>query len=139
MSKRKRITARILFFLVSVDALETISQLMFKKSVIGHMGIQVDSFANAALFLKYAVLSPYLWLGLLSVILTFVIWSTILSKIDLSVAVPVCSFSYIFIPLASMFFFHEQINFLRWMGIISILIGVILVSLSSEHKEKALQ
>ncbi|MCX5710586.1 MAG: EamA family transporter [Candidatus Omnitrophica bacterium] len=137
MFKKSRVTFKILFFLVSVDALETVTQLCFKKSVIGHMGFQVDSLTNAALFLKYAVLSPYLWFGLTSVILTFVIWSTILSKIDLSVAVPVCSFSYVFIPLASMFFFKEQINFLRWSGIVSILIGVILVSLSSGHKEGA--
>lgn len=127
----------MLFFLVSTDVLETVSQLMFKKSVIGLAGFQADSLASVFIFLKYAVFSPYLWLGLLSVLVTFVIWSTILSKIDLSVAVPICSFSYIFIPLASMIFFKEQINFLRWMGIISILIGVILVSLSSEHREKA--
>jgi undecaprenyl phosphate-alpha-L-ara4N flippase subunit ArnE len=66
---------------------------------------------------------------------TFIIWSTILSKIDLSVAVPVCSFSYVTIPLVSIIFLHEKISLLRWSGIFFILVGVIFVSLSSKEKE----
>jgi drug/metabolite transporter (DMT)-like permease len=64
---------------------------------------------------------------------TFVIWSTILSKIDLSVAVPVASFSYILVPLASIIFLGEKVALLRWIGIIFILSGVILVSLTSKE------
>jgi drug/metabolite transporter (DMT)-like permease len=77
----------------------------------------------------------YLWLGLISVALTFVLWSTILSKIDLSVAVPVASFSYILIPIASIIFLHEKISALRWSGIFFILAGVIVVSLSEKTSQ----
>ncbi|MDD4954808.1 MAG: EamA family transporter, partial [Candidatus Omnitrophica bacterium] len=74
-------------------------------------------------------------------ILIFVIWSTILSKIDLSVAVPVASFSYILVPLTSIVFLHEKINGVRWLGIIFILMGIIFTSLSSkeriEHKNES--
>jgi undecaprenyl phosphate-alpha-L-ara4N flippase subunit ArnE len=71
--------------------------------------------------------------------LTFIIWSTILSKIDLSVAVPIASFSYILVPLVSIIFLHEKISALRWLGIFFILAGVIFVSLSSREKEANLE
>lgn len=67
--------------------------------------------------------------------LTFIIWSTILSKIDLSIAVPIASFSYILVPLASIFFLHEEMSLLDWTGIFFILTGVIIVSRSTKRVE----
>jgi uncharacterized membrane protein len=68
----------------------------------------------------------------------FIIWSSILSKIDLSMAVPIASFSYILVALVSILFLHETITLLRWMGIFLILTGVIFVSVSSRVKESTL-
>jgi undecaprenyl phosphate-alpha-L-ara4N flippase subunit ArnE len=68
-------------------------------------------------------------------LVTFIIWSTILSRIDLSAAVPIASFSYILVPLVSIVFLHEKISNLRWLGIFFIILGVIFVSLSSQEKE----
>jgi uncharacterized membrane protein len=68
----------------------------------------------------------------------FIVWSTILSKIDLSVAVPIASFSYILVALVSILFLHETITLLRWIGIFLILTGVIFVSVSSRVKESIL-
>ena len=62
-----------------------------------------------------------------------------ISKIDLSVAVPVCSFSYILIPLASIVFLHEKVSLFRWSGVLFILLGVVFVSLSASEKERALE
>jgi drug/metabolite transporter (DMT)-like permease len=58
----------------------------------------------------------------------------ILSKIDLSVAVPIASFSYILVPVVSIVFLHEQITALRWLGVLFVLVGVVLVSLSSKER-----
>lgn len=132
---KKKITIRILLFLILADVLETLTHFCFKKSALTEGDILVTKFADILVFLKGVSASPFLWLGLLSVLLTFIIWSSILSKIDLSVAVPVCSFSYISIALVSIFFLNEKISFLRWSGIFLILIGVIFVSLSSREKE----
>ena len=64
----------------------------------------------------------------------FIIWSLILSKIDLSVAVPIASLSYILVPFVSIIFLHERITALRWLGVFFVLAGVILVSLSSKER-----
>ena len=136
MSKKK-ITLTILLFLIFCDILETFTQFCFKKSALTASEIDIANLSQIVAFLHSAISSPFLWIGLLSTVSTFVIWSTILSKIDLSVAVPVASFSYILVPLTSIIFLHEKVELLRWVAICFILIGVILVSLTSEEKKES--
>ncbi len=135
MLKKGNLTFKIFLFLIFVDFLETFTQFCFKKTALPESGFEINVLSDILIFLKAMAFSPFLWLGLVSVLFTFIIWSTILSHIDLSVAVPVCSFSYITIPLVSIIFLHEKVTYLRWMGIFLILIGVILVSISSKHQE----
>ena len=137
MRKSPPVTLKILFFLIGIDLLETVAQFCFKKSTLGHASLEIKSFVDGLAFAQAVIPSLYLWAGLGAVLLIFVVWSTVLSKVDLSVAVPVCSFSYITVPLVSAFFFHEHISIVRWAGIGCILVGVVLVSMSSAHKGKA--
>jgi len=138
---RKKITFKILLFLIFSDFLETLLQFCFKKSTINTENLSITDFYDISLFVKSVLSSYFLWAAFICVILVFIIWSTILSKIDLSVAVPVASFSYILVPLTSIVFLHEKINSTRWLGIFFILMGIIFTSLSSkeriEHKNES--
>jgi drug/metabolite transporter (DMT)-like permease len=131
---KKKLTLKIILFLVLSDIMETVTQLFFKKCATPAGSITVNNPAGIVSFLGEVSSSPYLWLGFFTVLLTFIVWATILSKIDLSVAVPIASFSYILVPLASVFLLHEKISLLRWAGIGLIFAGVIFVSLSSKEK-----
>jgi drug/metabolite transporter (DMT)-like permease len=132
MMHKGKLTLKILLILLATDFLETFTHLCFKKSALPESGFMISSFPDALIFIKSVALSGFLWLGLTSVLLTFIIWSTVLSKIDLSVAVPICSFSYILVPIVSVIFLHEKVSTLRWAGIFFILVGIILVSLSAK-------
>jgi drug/metabolite transporter (DMT)-like permease len=138
MPKRK-LTLKIFLFLILSDVLETFHQFCFKKSVLLEGDPDIKGFYDILIFFRGVFSSPILWIGLLSVLFAFIIWSTILSKIDLSVAVPVASFSYIFVALTSILFLHETITWMRWLGIFSILVGVIFVSMSSYVKAGSLK
>jgi drug/metabolite transporter (DMT)-like permease len=131
---KKKVTLKILLLLIASDILETAVHFLFKKSTLGASYAQVTDLATMLIFLKAVFSSPFLWVGLLTVISVFIIWSLILSKIDLSVAVPIASFSYILVPLVSIVFLYEQITALRWLGMFFVLIGVIFVSLSSKER-----
>jgi len=131
---KKKVTVKILLLLIASDILETTIHFLFKKSALAEGGFSVVDLASAGVFLKAAFSSPFLWAGLVTVVVIFIIWSLVLSKIDLSVAVPIASFSYILVPLVSIIFLHEQITVLRWLGVFFVLAGVILVSLSSKEK-----
>ncbi|MFA4888623.1 MAG: EamA family transporter [Candidatus Omnitrophota bacterium] len=132
---KKKITVKMLLSLISLDVLETLVHFCFKKSVLPEGDFYVSNLSDLAVFLKSAFFTPYLWLGFLSVLIIFIMWSTVLSKIDLSVAVPVCSFSYLLVPIVSIVFLGERVTMLRWVGIFFILAGVIFVSFSSQEKE----
>ncbi|HNW40105.1 MAG TPA: EamA family transporter [Candidatus Omnitrophota bacterium] len=131
---KKKVTFKILLLLIASDIFETAVHFFFKKSTLQASCGQVTDLASAAVLLKAVFLSPFLWAGLLMVVTVFVLWSLVLSKIDLSVAVPIASFSYILVPVVSVVFLHERISALRGLGVFFVLVGVILVSLSSKEK-----
>jgi len=134
---KKRLTLKLFVLLVFSDLLETAVHFFLKKSAMVASISGVKSMAEFLPFMRQAFLTPYLWIAFALVFTTFVVWSTILSKIDLSVAVPIASFSYIFVPLVSIIFLHEKISVGRWLGISCIVVGVIFVSLSTRQKQGA--
>ncbi len=135
LRRKKPLTLKIFFFLITTDILETAAQFCFKKTSLGQASFTYHSPRDILHFVSQAVINPYLWCALIMVFTLFCIWVMIISKIDLSVAVPVASFSYIIIPLTSIIFLGEHVPVMRWLGIGVILIGVILVSVSSHHQE----
>lgn len=55
-------------------------------------------------------------------------WIVVLSKIDLSLAYPMLALNYVLVPLAASLFLSEQVPGLRWVGMVIVVIGVIVIS-----------
>jgi len=127
--KSGHLTLKIFLMIVLNDIGDTIAQA-FMKQGLAATGISSVGMGNMAEFLARGVSSPVLWLGILVYVLNFFIWIIIIYKVDLSIAMPVGSFSYILVPIAAMIFFHEKVEPLRWLGIAFIVLGIHLVSKS---------
>lgn len=56
-----------------------------------------------------------------------VLWLYILKHYPLSVAYPLSATSYVFGMLAALFLLHESIPITRWMGVLVIMFGVMLI------------
>ena len=69
-------------------------------------------------------------LGIASYGISFLIWIKVLSKVELSYAYPMVSLGYIITMMFSYFMFKENISFIRILGVVFIMLGVILVSRS---------
>ena len=106
---------------VSVLLIAT-AQLLMKKGV---SGLTINLSSISAL-----IFNPYLIIGLVSLFIGTIIYLSALSKADLSYAYPILSLGYIFVALASMFFLGEHLSFVRWAGIVTICVGVFLMSRS---------
>jgi len=106
-----KIPIKIFSLIMFLDVLDTVAQLLMKKG-IGHLD------------------ETYFWVGFFIYISTFFLWMRILSKIDLSIALPVASIGYMLIPIASVAFLHEQVSMVCWAGICFIVLGVSFVSKS---------
>jgi drug/metabolite transporter (DMT)-like permease len=123
------LTIKIFVLIVLNDLGDTIAQALMKKG-LALTGITNVTMGNIAEFVSRSLSSPVLWLGILVYVLNFFIWIIILYKVDLSIAMPVGSFCYIFVPLMAIAFFHERVDPLRWLGIICIVLGIHFVSQS---------
>ncbi|HEY2615406.1 MAG TPA: EamA family transporter [Chthoniobacterales bacterium] len=72
--------------------------------------------------------SPYVWLGILLVVFSFITWLHVLRYIPLSVAFPISQVVHVLIPLCSWLFLGEFISDLRWCGIALVSLGLAIVA-----------
>ena len=75
-------------------------------------------------------LSPYVFAGLTIYGLGVFFWVYGLSKVNLSFAFPFVSLSYVLVFLLSWWMLGEQIPTIRWVGLATICVGVLIVSAS---------
>lgn len=134
--KSSGLTLKIFLLIVLNDIGDTIAQLLMKKG-LNQTGIDSINFSNIAEFAARNAASPLVWLGIFVFVLNFFLWIAILSRVDLSIAMPVGSTSYIFVPIAAMIFLHENISLLRWAGIVLIVFGIHFVA-QSQKPEKGI-
>jgi len=72
----------------------------------------------------FAVLNPWVALGILFLLGFFASYMTALSWADLTYVLPATSLGYVFLALIAKFFLHEQVSPMRWVGIALISAGV---------------
>ncbi len=103
------------------------------------LGLKDDPFAAAQLadtgiIATYVgvMFKPMVLAGLITYGLSAVVWLWVLSKVPLTVAYPMVGLSYILTLIPGYFLFAEKISMLRIIGILLIIQGVILITLSGK-------
>lgn len=61
--------------------------------------------------------------------LSLLLWTYVLKKMEFSQAYPLSSLSFIFGMILAYFLFHESIPFTRWIGVVLIVVGCVLISM----------
>jgi drug/metabolite transporter (DMT)-like permease len=105
-----------------------IGQVVIKKG-INLLGNIDFSKGFIAAYLRIC-LSPIVIAGSLIYLFSTFFWLYALSKTDLSFAYPFLALSYVLIVLASWLILGESISLFRWIGVLIICFGVVLVSRS---------
>jgi undecaprenyl phosphate-alpha-L-ara4N flippase subunit ArnE len=62
-----------------------------------------------------------------SFILATILWGYILKHFSFSMVYPITAFAYVFGLLAAVYIFHETVSIMRWLGVVFIIVGVILI------------
>lgn len=114
--------ATLLLLLGSVTC-DVTGQVCFKRG-IGH---EADD-ACAPSLLHKVLHSPWVALGVAVYALEFVLWFAALSRTQLSIAFPFTALGYVGVVLASRFILNERISPRRWIGIGTIVVGVVLIT-----------
>lgn len=86
------------------------------------------------IMLAYALKSPFIWGGIILLIVFFVCFLSAVSWTDLSLVLPVTALGYILNVFTGNYFLAEPVSPTRWFGSVFIVFGVLLVSLSGAKK-----
>jgi drug/metabolite transporter (DMT)-like permease len=74
--------------------------------------------------------TPLVWLGLGCYGVSALLWLVVLSRLDLSYAYLMLASMYVLIPLVSWLFLGERIPPMRWLGMVVVVLGVVIVARS---------
>jgi multidrug transporter EmrE-like cation transporter len=109
-------------YLLSSIVISVIGQLFLKKGV---------SSSNLSFNLPSIIktfFTPEVFFGFVLYGLSAILWLFVLQKFPLTVAYPFLSLTYVIILIAGVFWLQEPLSFIKVVGVILILLGVVLVN-----------
>lgn len=111
------------FILLIAIILNVVAQLSVKSSAI-QAGLKTSASGQAGVFAR----SPYFWLAIGFYGLSFLLYSFVLTKFEVSRAYPISSIAAILmLTLLSAIFFQESLTFYKAAGIVLAAFGIILL------------
>lgn len=87
----------------------------------------LSSHASSLSLLLTYLQQPLIWLGLFLYGCGAVAWILVLSKNEISFAYPILAFAYVVVTALGFILWQESVSPLRWMGVIVITLGVLLI------------
>jgi multidrug transporter EmrE-like cation transporter len=109
--------------------LNVLGQLALKASVqaTGEIGLSTNALWSAGLQIAG---QPWLWFGLLCYGVSVIVWLLALSRVAVSIAYPMLSLGYVINALVAWLWFGESMSMMKWLGIMIILCGVVVLTRS---------
>ena len=129
MSKAGGITLRIFLAIFLNDVIDALAQVLMKKGIVGG-AVTPWGIHDLLFFVTQNAVSPLVITGIILYALNFFLWIIILTKIDLSLAVPLGSTTYALIPFSAVVFLHERISMMGVVGILCVILGILVLSKS---------
>ena len=75
--------------------------------------------------------SSRMWWGILFFIVSTLLYLVILPKVELSFVYPLSSMTYIWTTFLSLKFLGERMNVWKWIGLMGIIVGIILIGIGA--------
>jgi drug/metabolite transporter (DMT)-like permease len=117
------------FVLVFFSVLLGVAGELLLKTGMNKVGELKLGGVEAALHTAWRVATiPEIIVGFACYGIAAVLWLVVLSRLDLSYAYPLLALMYVLVPLSAKFFLHEEIPAGRWVGIMIILVGIVVVA-----------
>jgi len=126
MASEKRLRIKTLVMVLAMVVCANVGDLLLKRGMteIGAVGISASALSRA---FWMTVTSGTIWLGIIFLIGFMVSYMTVLSWADYSYVMPAGAFGYAILTLLAVVFLHESVSPKRWVGVVLICVGVLLV------------
>jgi uncharacterized membrane protein len=126
MASEKRLRIKTLVMVLVMVVCANAGDLLLKRGMteIGAVAITATGISRA---FWMTVTSATIWLGIFFLIGFMVSYMTVLSWADYSYVMPAGAFGYAILTLLAVVFLHENVTPKRWVGVLLICVGVLLV------------
>jgi len=126
MASEKRLRIKTLVMVLAMVVCANAGDLLLKRGMteIGAVAITPSGVSHA---FWMTVTSVTIWAGILFLIGFMVSYMTVLSWADYSYVMPAGAFGYAILTLLAVVFLHENVTPKRWVGVLLICLGVLLV------------
>jgi uncharacterized membrane protein len=126
MGHELRIRFKTLVMILAMVVCANTGDLMLKRGMM-----QIGAVEISAAGLRHALLMTItngtIWIGVLFLVGFTLSYMTVLSWADYSYVMPAGAFGYATLTLLAVLFLHESVSPRRWIGVILICVGVLLV------------
>ena len=113
-------TLRKYLILAGVTVFSTLGDSLLARGMKELGGLSLHNFSG----LLFAILNPWVSIGIMLLLAFFASYMSALSWADLTYVLPATSLSYVLVALVGRIGFHEEISPVRWLGIALIAAGV---------------
>jgi len=126
MGRESRLRIKTLVMVLAMVVCANAGDLLLKRGM-SNIGAVEFSGSGLAHAFRLTVTNPIIWLGILFLLGFMICYMTVLSWADYSYVMPAGAFGYALLTLLAVVFLHESVSPRRWVGVILICIGVMLV------------
>jgi uncharacterized membrane protein len=126
MGHERRLRIKTLVMVLAMVVCANVGDLLLKHgmSSIGAVTFTMAGLSHAFLL---TVLNPTIWLAIFFLLGFMVCYMTVLSWADYSYVMPAGAFGYALLTFCAVVFLHESVSIRRWVGVLIICVGVMLV------------
>jgi uncharacterized membrane protein len=136
MASERRLRIKTLVMVFAMVVCANAGDLLLKRGMteIGAVAITSSGVSHA---FWMTVTSATIWVGILFLIGFMVSYMTVLSWADYSYVMPAGAFGYAILTLLAVIFLHESVSPKRWVGVVLICVGVLLVGQTKPRTTEA--
>jgi drug/metabolite transporter (DMT)-like permease len=126
MTLERRLRVKTLFMVLLMVVCANVGDLMLKRGM-SRIGEVQPSVAGLARAFPLTVSNGSIWIGIFFLSGFMLSYMTVLSWADYSYVMPAGAFGYAILTLLAVVFLHESVSPRRWIGVVLICVGVLLV------------
>ncbi|HEV2329411.1 MAG TPA: DMT family transporter [Verrucomicrobiae bacterium] len=127
---------KLLVILLVGLVFESAGVVLLKKGITQVGEVQSVTTAEIARVVKAGAVNPQILLGVFFEALFFLCLVILMSKSDISFLWPLTALSFVFATFAAILFLGETVSWVRWVGVILIVIGAAFISYSQHIKDE---
>jgi uncharacterized membrane protein len=126
MASERRLRIKTLIMVLGMVVCANAGDLLLKRGMSEIGAVQLTAVGIAQAF-QLTVTNGTIWLGIVFLTGFMLSYMTVLSWADYSYVMPAGAFGYALLTLLAVIFLHETVSTRRWIGVVLICVGVLLV------------